>query len=159
MGDFQAVLQQVLPEAGPVFQHPNVVRQIAVIAIGPDLAECFFTHLDHVLVEGPAAPRYDLLDARRSKTTVGNQLLHSPAGDFAAGGVIGGQQHRIRSIIDHDLDPGRRLKGPHIAPFFADNAALDPFVGQGHGRGRDLDGFLHGTALNGLGNDLFGLAF
>ena len=61
------------------------------------------------------------------------QLLERHAGDLAADAVEAGEDHRVRRVVDDEVDAGEVLEGADVAALAADDAALH-VVGRRAGR-------------------------
>ena len=101
---------------------------------------------------------HDLLDAPRMDAAVGDELGERHARNLAAHRIEAGDDHRIRRIIDDDVDAGGELEGADVSPLAADDATLHLVVGQRHRRLADLGRVLGGDALHGERHDLLRLA-
>ena len=88
---------------------------------------------------------------------VGDQPLQGQAGDLAAIGIVGGDQDRLRRVVDDEVDAGVQLQGADVAALAADDPALHVVAGQIDHRHRGLDGVVGGQPLDGGGQDFLGL--
>ena len=98
-----------------------------------------------------------LLDARRVDAAVGDEALEGEAGDLAAVGVVGGDEHGLGRIVDDEVHAGVQLQRPDVAALAPDDAALHVVGRQVHDRDRGLHGVVGGQALDGGGEHLLGL--
>ena len=85
---------------------------------------------------------------------VGDQALDGLARDLAAERIEAGEDDRAGRVVDDQLDAGRGLERADVAPFAADDAALEVVARQVDDRDGGLDGVLGGAALDGVGDDL-----
>ena len=65
-----------------------------------------------------------LLDAVRVDPPVQHQLLQREPAHLAAHRIEARQQHRLRRVIDDQIDAGDGLEGADVATLAADDAAL-----------------------------------
>ena len=98
----------------------------------------------------------DLLDAVRVDPPVQHQLLQREPADLAAYRVEAGQQHRLRRVVDDQVDPGDRLERPDVAALAADDAALHLVAGQVQDADHALRGLLAGDPLDRVDHDVPG---
>src|SRR5882672_10731436 len=90
----------------------------------------------------------NFFDASGVNPAVGNQFREGESGDLAPNGVETGNGNRIGSIVDDDVDAGRRLERPNVSTFAANNSTLHLFVGQGNNGDDDVGNLLGGASLN-----------
>ena len=94
-----------------------------------------------------------LLDALRMDPPVEDQPLEREPADLAADRVETGQQHRLRRVVDDQVDAGDRLVGADVAALAADDPALHLVAGQVHDADDGLAGLVAGHPLDRLGDD------
>ena len=58
------------------------------------------------------------------------EFVEGEAAYLSADRVEAGQEHSLRGVVDDQVDPGDRLESADVAPFAADDAALEFVVGQ-----------------------------
>ena len=98
----------------------------------------------------------DFLDPRRVDAAVGDQPLDRLLRDLAAVGIEAGEDDRARRVVDDQVDAGGELERADVAPFAADDAALEIVARQVDDRDGRLDGVLRAAALDRLGDVLLG---
>ena len=97
-----------------------------------------------------------LLDPVRMDPAVEHELLQREPTDLAADRVEAGEQHRLRRVVDDQVDAGHRLEGPDVAPLAPDDPALHVIARQvQHGDDR-LGGLLARDPLDRQRHDLAG---
>ena len=69
-------------------------------------------------------------------------------------GIEAGQDDRAWRVVDDQIDAGGLLERADVAPFAADDAALQVVARQIDDRHRRFDGVLGGAALDGFGDVL-----
>ena len=82
------------------------------------------------------------------------QLLERHAGDLAPHAVEAGQDHRVRRVVDDEVDAGEVLERADVAPLAADDAALHVVGGQLDDGDRRLGGVTGGHPLHDDGEDV-----
>ena len=158
-GDVRAldqVRQDVLAVGGAVAEPAEQGDQLGV-HVGD-------AELGHGVLAGPLAEQLDLglaavvglLDPLRVDPAVLDEALQGEAGDLAAHRVETGEQHRLRRVVDDQVDAGYRLEGADVPALAADDPALHLVAGQVHHGDHGLAGLLHCHPLDGEGDDLAG---
>ena len=74
--------------------------------------------------------------------------LQGQPGGLAADRVEAGQQHRLRGVVDDQVDAGDLLEGPDVAALPADDPALHVVAGQVHDGDDRLGGLVGGEPLD-----------
>ena len=97
-----------------------------------------------------------LLDPGGMDPAVLDQLGQRDPRGLPADRVEAGQQHRLRGVVDHHVDPGHLLEGPDVAALPADDPALHVVPGQVHGGHHRLRRLLRGDPLDGADDDHLG---
>ena len=146
--------EHVLPVGRAVAQPPEEVDQLGVHVGDAEPG-------DRVLAR-PAADQVDLglaalvglLDALRVDPAVADQPLKGEAADLPAHRVEARQEHRLRRVVDDQVDAGHRLEGPDVAALAADDPALHLVAGQVHDRDDRLARLLDRDPLDGERHDL-----
>ena len=82
------------------------------------------------------------------------QLLERHAGDLAPHAVEAGEDHRVRRVVDDEVDAGEVLERADVAALAADDAALHVVGGELDDRHRRLGGVAGGHALHDDGEDV-----
>jgi hypothetical protein len=100
----------------------------------------------------------DLLDARRVDAAVGDEALDRLLGDLAAVRVEAREDDGARRVVDDQVDAGGDLERADVAALAADDAALQSSLGRSTTETVVSMRVLGGAALDGLGDDLLGLA-
>jgi len=85
---------------------------------------------------------------------VQHKPLQGEPGDLATDRIEAGKQHRLRRVVDDEVDSGDGLEGPDIAALPADDAALHLVPGQMQHRDHGLAGLLGRHPLDGQRDDL-----
>ena len=98
----------------------------------------------------------DFFDPRRVNAAVGDQPLDRLLRDLAAVGIEARQDDRARRVVDDEVDAGGELERADVAPFAADDAALEIVARQVDDRDGGFDRVLGGAALDGFGDVLLG---
>ena len=145
--------EHVLAVGGAVLQPADQGDQLGVQVGDPDVEQRVLggppaEHLDLV-----AGPLVGLLDAVRVDPAVLDQHLQGDPADLPADRVEAGQQHRLRGVVDDDVDAGDGLEGADVAALAADDPALDLVGGQVHDRDDGLRGLVGRHPLDRLGDD------
>ena len=87
---------------------------------------------------------------------VGDELGERDAGDLAPHGVEAGQDHRLRRVVDDEVDAGEVLERADVAALAPDDAALHVVGRQVDDRDGGLGDVLGGGALDAEGEDVAG---
>ena len=151
------VLQHVLPVRRPVPQQAHRPDQLRVQVGDPDLR--------HRVLGGPLAQLghlalaafVDLLDPARVDPPVEYQRIQRQPRGLPAYRIEAGQQHRLRGVVDDQVDAGGLLERPDVAALAADDPALHVVARQVHHRHDRLAGLLRRQPLHRAGDDLAGL--
>ena len=104
--------------------------------------------LDELVDLGPGLG-HDLLDTAGVDAAVLDQLGEGDAGDLPADRVEATDEHRLRGVVDDEVDARGQLQGADIAPLTADDAALHLVRRDGHDRHGHLRGMVHHDPLDG----------
>src|SRR5271166_1829751 len=152
--------QHVLRIAVAVLEHPDEFHEFGMNTMNSDLENRFLAGFADRLFNFLLGFAHNLLDAPRMDSAVRDQPFERDAGDLAANRIVTGNDERLGSIIDDDIDAGGSFDRADVAPLPADDAAfhvvrgkrkhcdgtLDyPFAGEPFDRDRD-DAF--GTAIS-----------
>ena len=132
MRDFLRVMKDVLTVARAVL---HATDQADELDVEPVRAHLVRRLLAHVLDGGvDFLPRLldHFLDAPRMDASVGDELRERDARDLAAHRIEARDHHRIRRIVDDDVDAGRELERANVSPFAADDPPLHLVVRQRH---------------------------
>src|SRR5690242_4531305 len=154
IADLLGMVQHLLPVAGAETQDAEVADDLRVQTLQAELQDRALPFLFDPLQDLLAGFGYDLLDAGRMDPAIHDQLVERDPGHLTADRVEPADDHGLRGVVDDQVDPGGLLEGADVAPFFADNAALQLVGRQRQHRDRDLGGLVGGDALDGLGDDL-----
>ena len=95
-----------------------------------------------------------LLDPRGMDAAVLEQLLQRHAGDLAADAVEAGEDHRVRRVVDDEVDAGQVLEGADVAALAPDDAALHVVGGELDDADGRLGGMAGGEPLHDDGEDV-----
>ena len=151
------VLQQVLAVGGAVFHLADHADQLGVQAVDAQVDGGALAHLDDLLLDLFLHLGHHLLDAGGVDASVGDELVQGQPRDFAPHGVETAQDDRLGSVVHDDLDARRRLERTDVAPFAADDAALDLVALDVEHRHGVFDGRLGRHALDRRDDDALGL--
>ena len=152
------MLEHVLPVGSAVAHATQELGQLRVQAMDPDLVGRLLARLDdgglHLL------PRLgdNLLDAPRMDAPIRDQPLEREPPHLAPLGVEAGHYDGVRSVIDDDVDPGRRLEGADVPPLAPDDSSLHLVGGERDGGHGGLSRVLGCHPLDRDGDDLLCLA-
>src|SRR5690606_9822121 len=148
------VLEDVLAVARAELQAPEQLHQAWLEADHGRVARRFVTAFADVSLHVVLRLLHDFLDARRVDAPVGDQLGEGELGDLAADGVEARQQHRLRRVVDDQVDTREGLEGADVAALAADDAPLHGVVGDRHHRHGDGGRHLGSAPLDGLRHDV-----
>ena len=81
--------------------------------------------------------------------TIAEELVEGDPGHLPAYRVEAAQDHRFGGVIDDQVNPQSRLQRPNVAPFPANDPALDLVIRQRDDRYRGFPGLVGGMALDG----------
>src|SRR3954447_14235703 len=124
VGALDRVREDVLAVARAVLQAAEDPDQLGVQALDVRIERGLLARLDDVALQLGLRLVVGLLDSCRVDAAVGQQLLQGHAGDLAADAVEAGQDHRVRRVVDDEVDAGEVLEGADVAALAADDAAL-----------------------------------
>ena len=154
----QRVVQHVLAVGGAEPQPAQQLDEVRVEAGDVRLVGDLLPLLPHHLLQLGPGLLDDLLDPGRVDAAVLQQLGQRPPGDFPPDRVEAGDGHRLRRVVDDQVDPGRLLQGADVASLAADDPPLHVVRGErddGDGRLGDVVG---GDPLDGRRQHLAGAA-
>ena len=157
-GGFDRVHEHVLGVAVAVLQHAEQLDQLGMHAVDADLEDRLLAGLAHALLDRFLGLAHHLLDAAGVDAAVRDQALERALGDLAPDRVEARHDHRFRRVVDDEVDAGGRLERADVAPFAADDAALQIVARQMHHRDGALGDELARQAFDGDRDDLLGLA-
>ena len=148
------VREHVLAVARAVLQAAQDLDQLGVEAADVGLEGRLLAALDDVALELGLGLVVGLLDPRRVDAPVLQQLLERHPGDLAADAVEAGEDHRVRRVVDDEVDAGEVLERADVAALAADDAALHVVGGQLDDRDGRLGGVAGGEPLHDDGEDV-----
>ena len=102
-------------------------------AVNSQLVCGLLSSLDDLLLHLLARLGDDLLNSSRVDSAVRYELLESQPGDLAPNRVEARNNHRVRGVVDNNVNPGRSLEGTDIPPLTTYDTSLHFIVGQRHG--------------------------
>ena len=153
-GYFNGMRQHVLPVTCAEMQPPQQFKQFGLQSVHAGIQRrplaLFADNQIHFL------PRlgYHVLDTRRVDAPIDDEARQCQARNFAAYRIKAGEDHRLRCVIDNQVDAGRRLQRANVAPLAPDNAAFHLIIWQRHHRDYRLGYLVRSAALNRQRNDL-----
>ena len=148
--------QDILAEAGAVFQAADKLDEVGVQAVNAQLHNGLVALALHLDLQLAAALVNGLLDAGGMDTAVSDQAFKGHAGNLAAGLVKAGQRDGLRRIVNDQIAAGGGLQCADVAALTADDAALHLITGQRHNADGGLARGIGRTAGNGLTDQLAG---
>ena len=155
--DLLGVLQAVLAVGGAELHPADQLDQLGMQPVHAHLEAGLLALLLEVLLHLLLDLLDDLLDPGRMDAAVGQELLERAARDLAAVGIVGGDEHGLRGVVDDEVDARVQLERPDVAAFAADDAALHVVGRQVDHRDRGLDRVVGRQPLDGRGQDFLGL--
>src|ERR1700693_179984 len=158
-GDLLAVGQDVLSVAGPKRQRPQQIRQFRVQPAHPGLEHRLFAFFPNPVLDIPASFGHHLFDPGRVDPAVDQEMVESHPRHLAADRVEATQDDGLRRVVDDQVDAGRVLERPNVAPLTTDDATLHLVAGDGHHGNRGLRGLLGGNPLHRGHQDVAGALF
>ena len=154
VGGLDQVLEHVLAVRGAVAEPAEQVGELGMQVGDGQVHERVLARLDAELLDLRLAPLVGLLDALRVDPPVQDQPLQGQPAHLPAYRVEAGQQHRLRRVVDDQVDAGDRLERPDVAALPADDPALHLVAGQVQHGHHGLAGLLAGDPLDGQCHDL-----
>ena len=148
------VREHVLAVRGAVLQPAERRHQIGVERLDLGVEARLLAALGDVGLELGLRLVVGLLDPRRVDAAVLEQLLERHPGDLAAHAVEAGEDHRVRRVVDDEVDAGQVLERADVAALAADDAALHVVGRELHDRDGRLGGVAGGEALHHDGEDV-----
>ena len=97
--------------------------------------------------------RDDFLDSRRVDSSVLDELVHGPSGDFTTDGIEATDDHDAGCVVDNHVHAGGFLECADIAALAPDDAALHLVAGNGDCRDGRVAGVTGGVSLYAGGQD------
>src|SRR5689334_5949875 len=152
------MLKNVLAVARPPMHAADELDELRMQAMNPRLVRGRLADLEDLCVDFLARLVDDLFDAAWMNTSIRHELLEREARDLAANRIEAGDHHRVRRIVDDDIDSGRQLEGADVPAFPTDDAPLHLVVRKRYCRYRALSRVLGGDPLNGERDNLLCLA-
>ena len=156
--NFEGMLQNVLGIACAIFEFTQELDQIRMYAVNSNIEGRLFPSFADGIVDLGVDLLHNLLNACGMNPPVGYQAFKRDSGNFAPNGIETREDHRLRSIINDQIDPRRCLDGSDIPAFATDDPPLHLLIGQGYHRHRLLRHIVASIALNGQRNNILGLA-
>src|SRR5438067_1114136 len=147
---------QALGVAVAVLEHAEELHQLGVDAVHTHLEHGPLARLPDGLVQLLLRLAYHLLDAPRVDAPVGEEALEREAGELATDRVVARDDHRLRRVVDDQVDPGGGLDGADVPPLAPDDPSLHVVARQRHDGDGALGDELAGQALDGDRHDLLG---
>ena len=130
--DLERVLEDVLAIARAIAQAPEDLHELLVKLAAVRLEDRLLPRLHDRILDLRFRGVVRVLDARRVDPSVLDQLGQGDPGDLTPYAVEGGENDRLRRVVDDEVDAGEMLEGADVATFSADDATL-------HVVGRQLD--------------------
>ena len=122
--DLLRMLQDVLAVGRPVLQPPEQLDELGVKVRDRELESGRLPFLSDLFPQLRADFFDDLFDARRVDPPVDDQLFEREPGDFAPDRLERADHDRLGSVIDDEVDAGRRFERPDVPPLAADDPSL-----------------------------------
>ena len=154
--DLFRVVQHVLAVAGAELEASHQPQHLGMEIVEPELEGGRFALVADGLLHVALDLLHDFFDAGRVNAAVGDQPFDRLARDLPAQRIEARKDDGARRVVDDQLDAGRGLERADVAPFAADDPALEIVARKVHDRDGRLDGMLGGAALDGVGDDLLG---
>ena len=120
----------VLPVACAIFQTPQQGDQLRVNILKTDIKDNLFGLLTHQFIQFLFNFFDHLLDPGRVNSPIGHEAFKRYLGDLPPVGIKTRNDHRIRSIVNDQIDTRRTLQGADVATFPADDAPFHALTGQ-----------------------------
>src|SRR5438132_719525 len=146
--DLLRMLQDVLAVGRPVLQSPEQLDELGVKIRDRELESGRLPFLTDLFPQLRADFFDDLFDARRVDPPVDDQLFEREPGDFAPDRLERADHDRLGSVIDDEVDAGRRFERPDVPPLAADDPSLQVVRRQLDDRDRRLDDSVGGQPLD-----------
>ena len=109
---------------------PRTVDQLGVERLDVGVEARLLAALGDVGLELGLGLVVGLLDPRRVDAAVLEELLERHPRDLAADAVEAGEDHRVRRVVDDEVDAGEVLQRADVAALAADDAALHVVGGE-----------------------------
>ena len=140
--------EDILAIAISVLQHPNQFDDLGMDPMNPKFKHGSLTSLTDRVFNFTFSFFDDLLNTARINASIRDQALERDARNFSSNGTMTRNQHRLWSIINHQIDPSRSLKRSDVASFTANNTTLHIVAGEMNNRRGPLGNKLAGQAFN-----------
>jgi len=150
----EGVLEHVLAIARAIPQATHDLDELGMQLAAVRLEDRLLACLDDVLLELGLRLVIHLLDPGRVDATVLDQLSERDLGHLAADAVEGGENDRVRRVVDDDVDSGQALESANVTAFAADDPALHVVRGKLDHRDRRLGSVTRRHALQGIGDEV-----
>ncbi|OPZ77214.1 MAG: hypothetical protein BWY79_01263 [Actinobacteria bacterium ADurb.Bin444] len=159
VADFQGMGQDILAVACPVAQTAQDLDQFRSKAVDIGVERGLFTRLLDLLLHLFFGLAVHLLDLGRMDTTVGDELGEGQPGDLTPHGVKTRKHHRLRGVIDDEIDAGQVFERANVTTLTADDAPLHIVRRQSHHRHGSVGHVRSRGALDAHGQDIPGTTF
>ena len=140
--------EHVLAVARPELQPAEGLEELAGEPRHAALVGRLLAGLADDEVDLGARLRDDLLDATRVDPAVAHELRERDSRDLAADRIEAREHHRLRRVVDDQVDAGGLLEGPDVAALAADDPALHLVVREVDDGHRVLRRVVRGDALH-----------
>src|SRR3989442_12029553 len=146
MDDLERVLEDVLAVARPEAESAENFDELLVERAAVRLEDGLLARMDDVLLDLRLRLVIHLLDSSRMDAAVLDQLGKGQLGNLAADPVEGGENDRLRGVVDDEVDARQVLEGAGVPPLPADDPALHVVGGGLAHRGTGSWGVRRATA-------------
>src|SRR5918999_3822001 len=109
------MLEDVLAIARPPVHAPDELDDLGVQAMYAGLVGRLLADVDDLGLDLLAGFVDDFLDSARMDAPVGDKLLEGEASNLPPDRIEARDDHRVRRVVDDDVDPGRQLEGPDVS--------------------------------------------
>ena len=152
--DLERVLEDVLAVAGPEAEPAEDLDELVRKRPAVRLEDGLLARLSDDLVDLGLGLVVHLLDPRGMNPAVLEQLRDGQARDLPTQPVEGREDHRMRRVVDDEVDAGEVLERTDVAAFPADDPSLHVVGGKlHHGHGR-LGGVAGRDPLQRVGHEI-----
>src|SRR3972149_10599248 len=117
---------------------PQQLHELGVNAMDPDVKNSLLPRLPDSLFYLLLRLAHNLFYPPRVDTAIGHELFQRQPGNFPTNGIMAGNDHGLRSIINDQINPRSRFQGADIASLTANNPTLHIVAGYRHDRNRSL---------------------
>ena len=152
LGNFDGMLQDILPVAGTVIEPSQQLDHFVVDAVNIGFQNSMFAFCTNPLFHFSFCLFHHFFNFGRVDSAVRNEFFQSDTGNFTPNLIKTGKCNGFRCIIDNQVHAGEGFQCPDVSALSADDTTFHFIVRQRHNRNCRFRNLIGCTLCNGEGD-------